>query len=233
MRLAASLVCASFASFLASTWTSSARADGDPGSIAPPVNVSEAPAPLAPRIAPEPGPRLDTSLPPLPNRPYETEHWYGWEILVTDAASVGGGLTIGPANPGAGIGVFLAGYSLGGPIVHLAHHRPLAALGSLALRVLAPSVGALTGYSIDRLTSGVSDDGSHEASAAGVGLVLGYITAVTIDAAAIARETETVTTESGANPLPTTPPANESSFRWAPTFAPLPGGAVAGIGGRF
>jgi hypothetical protein len=232
MRLAASFAAAALASTVLATWSTAARAD-DPGSLSPPLNLSEAPAPP---VAQEPEASPEALAPPppayeLPAR-QERDHWYGRDILVTDGVSIGAGLGLGLANPGAGLGVFAGGYALGGPIVHLAHGRPLAALGSLALRLGAPTVGLFTGYSIAKVSGRAEDDDAGPAAAALVGVILGYAAAISIDAAVLAHESEDAADDpdSGSRKKAAPPSA---AFSWAPTVAPIREGGMVGIGGRF
>ena len=75
-------------------------------------------------------------------------NWYGWQLLVTDGASVAvftAGASAGSTSP---VMVRLAGYLVGAPIVHLAHGRPGAAAGSLGLRALLPILGVYVGAAV-------------------------------------------------------------------------------------
>lgn len=233
MRLAAFFATAAVASTVLATWSSAARAD-DPASLSPPLNTSDAPSPPAMPPEPEASPEAIAAPPPAyeQSAPREREHWYGKDILITDGVSIGAGLGLGLANPGAGVGVFLGGFALGGPIVHLTHGRPLAALGSLLLRVGAPTLGFFTGYSVAKVGGRGEDDDSGPAGAALVGAVLGYAAAVSIDAAVLAREDLPENDDPDFISRKRIAPAS-AAFSWAPTLAPVRDGAVAGIGGRF
>jgi hypothetical protein len=83
--------------------------------------------------------------PPAEHAPTATEsHWYGYQTLITDGTAATmlalGALLEGDRGvPLIALGV--ATYAGGGPIVHLAHGRPWAALGSLGVRVGIPGVG--------------------------------------------------------------------------------------------
>lgn len=57
--------------------------------------------------------------------------WYGWKLLIADAGFVTLPLV---ANEPWSWYVGATGYGLTGPVLHAAHRRPLAALGSLGLR---------------------------------------------------------------------------------------------------
>lgn len=98
-------------------------------------------------------------LAPIPER--EPPRWYGGDVLLADGVAlgllvIGGSLqsgghdTIGSSLMIAGLGT----YVLGGPAVHLAHDRPGAALGSLALRAGLPVASAYVGASLERCTPG-------------------------------------------------------------------------------
>ena len=242
MRLAASLASAAVALLAASTWSTAAHADdvASPGPpLAPPDTVAEpvsvgtelvAPADDAPLAA---DPMAIAPPPPAYEAPAprERSHWYGGQILAVDGASIGGGLVVGLANPGLGGSLFLGGYVFGGPIVHLAHRRPLAALGSLVLRVGAPTLGALTGWSIVRVAGGNDNDNLGNVVGAGalggLGLVLGYATAISLDCALLAHEDILL------HPDHPDLPESAPGFTWTPSVAPVRDGAVAGIVGRF
>jgi hypothetical protein len=82
-------------------------------------------------------PHAAIAEPPPPPEP--RKHWYGAETLVSDgvsAALLAGGLldTAGPYF----IGASALGYSLGAPVIHFAHRRPVEGFTSFVLRVPAP-----------------------------------------------------------------------------------------------
>jgi len=112
-------------------------------------------------------------------------YWYGWQMMVLDAVPIAlvgvtaGNIdsdTFGPALLGLPV------FALGGPIVHLAHERPVAALGSLGLRVTVPLLFA----------AAAAGDGCHDcADPTGPALTWGAIgmAAVTmVDATFLGRE---------------------------------------------
>jgi len=123
-------------------------------------------------------------------------HWYGWQTLATDGAALSL-IMVGTAE-GAGDfwernetaeNITRAGavtYLLGPPVVHVAHGRPLAGLGSLGLRAGAPTIGWFAGAGLGRCPAWDVYGSCSDAIAAGV--FLGYATAVTLDAAVLARE---------------------------------------------
>jgi hypothetical protein len=112
-------------------------------------------------------------------------YWYGWQMMVLDAVPIAlvgvtaGNIdsdTVGPALLGLPV------FALGGPIIHLAHERPVAALGSLGLRVTVPLLFA----------AAAAGDGCHDcADPTGPALTWGAIgmAAVTmVDATFLGRE---------------------------------------------
>jgi membrane associated rhomboid family serine protease len=108
---------------------------------------------------------------------------YRLEVVAVDATAVAG-VAIGH-NSTAVIGLSIATYALGAPILHLVHHRPGNALGSFLLRVALPVAGGALGW---MLTSGVSGpDIPSGAGGAVIGLVAGVITASSIDIGVLSR----------------------------------------------
>jgi hypothetical protein len=79
-----------------------------------------------------------------------TKRWYGWQVLAADTASFTT-FMLGAMNADQTGGntplmvVGGGGYFLAAPIIHLAHHRPGAAAGSVGMRVLLPLVAAEIG----------------------------------------------------------------------------------------
>jgi len=87
----------------------------------------------------------------------------------------------------AGTVVFLAGT----PLLHLAHHRPWSAAGSLAMRVVLPLAGV--GLAKAMVPCGALDEGAcadrrHASDAIGIGV--GVAVAMLIDSALLARGDE-------------------------------------------
>lgn len=94
-------------------------------------------------------------MPAAPGAPPQElrHHWYGYETLLSDGIS--GALLLGGSIPEAGpyfLGAGAIGYSLGAPIIHLGHRRPLTGLASFALRVPTPLIigGAIASASCAR-----------------------------------------------------------------------------------
>lgn len=111
----------------------------------------------------------------------ETERrWYGWETLTMDAVSIA-------AMPVAGVGV--GGYLLGAPIIHAAHDRWGIAAASLGLRVGLPIVGAMAGVKLENCPkAGQYDEGMCGLGGALLGMGVGMLTAIIIDAAVLSYE---------------------------------------------
>ncbi len=109
----------------------------------------------------------------------DARHWYGWETLTVDAVSIA-------AMPLAGVGV--GGYLLGAPIVHAAHDRWGAAATSLGMRVALPIAGAYAGVALANCPKNTQDEGMCGLGEALVGLGLGMLTAIVIDAAVLGYE---------------------------------------------
>jgi hypothetical protein len=148
--------------------------------------------------------------------------WYGWEPLFADCTATllfaGAGIAASDRNLGpvatptlliAGFGLYL----IGGPAMHWRRDRFDTALVDLAVRVVAPLVGALGGF--------VMNASSGAFGAASLGLLLGGIVAVGADAAVVSWE-----------PPPQVEP-QRPFVRWMPVIGAARGGPVAGIAGTF
>jgi hypothetical protein len=127
----------------------------------------------------------DDDDPPAAPAPPTESRWYGWQVLLVDAAAV----TAGAATQQ--LPIFLAMYALGPPIVHAGHARLGAAAGSLALRVGLPLV---TGGVVYALLDERCGPGSGEWCGLGavvfglIGAGAGMITASVIDITAISHD---------------------------------------------
>lgn len=142
-----------------------------------------------------PSRRSDTSpAPPAGAAPPATvSRWYGWQTLVTDGAAIGlvtGGIVLDEASHVSSsvladgvIGLGVASYALGGPIVHFAHRNPGRAFASLALRIGLPII---LGYGAIAIICG--DSGEFCGLVAIPGGALGIATAITLDASVLARD---------------------------------------------
>ncbi len=158
---------------------------------------------------------------------------FGWEVAAVDASAialgaVGGlltsrttGLAVLPALGGAA-------YFAGGPLVHVAHHDPRGAWGSLAWRILAPVAlgGAAAGVAALATPDGPTDLCSSRTVCAAAlvgaaGFGAGMMVAMVHDWAT-ARE-----------PAPARSAATASSgtprVAWTPLVAAGPHGATLGL----
>lgn len=178
---------------------------------------------VAPSSAAETSPPESSAQPVVSTGPrlrVEAEHrWYGWQTLLVDTASFttifATALDDGPGGVVPALGV--AGYVLGGPVVHMAHGRWLHAGISGALRLGLPL--ALAGTVL--VTSGDCRDSLGDTygclgagiAALGVGAI-GAIVASVIDIAALTHES-----------IPTSRPVTSLDVRSTPTR----GGFVVGL----
>ena len=131
-------------------------------------------------------------------------HWYGWQIMTTDAVALVFGAIAADAQSGALFGVGGATYLLGGPVVHWAHDNIGKGFGSLGLRVGVPLLFGGIG-------AGVSDSGGGEGLGQLVGFIvgagIGMIPAAIIDWAVLAYEPVTADEPLGADRVRATKPA--------------------------
>jgi hypothetical protein len=149
--------------------------------------------------------------------PQPQPKWYGWQVWAADAASLA--LTAACVSKTDGDCLWtLPGYLLAGPIIHGVHNHPGRVLGSVALRVGAPLVGAYLGLQ--------SVDCSHtDNNACGLGgflggLAVGAVAAVMIDG---------VLAVDDSTPSPRPTPARSVT----PTVSVAGGNTVFGVVGRF
>jgi hypothetical protein len=148
-----------------------------------------------PRTTPPRTPVPDTTLPET-TPPESPRHWYGWQTLLVDAGSLA--LLVAGAEAQSSVVGGLAGmsYAAGPSFVHLAHGRGVQAIGDVLIRVGVPVAFAVAGGLIAVDTSSPNES-SEEAGlpnwlgGAALGLVIGVVTAVAIDAAALAWEPRT------------------------------------------
>jgi hypothetical protein len=119
--------------------------------------------------------------------PPRAKRWYGGYTLATDGAAVA--LALGGAALDRDGELLLVGsvgaYLLGGPIVHLAHGNPGRSLLSLGMRAGLPVTLAFLGVAAEGCGEGHDFCGYGGAL---IGFGVGLVSAVVIDAAAIARD---------------------------------------------
>jgi hypothetical protein len=153
--------------------------------------------------------------------PRATEHvWYGWETLLVDAASFSVFLgTVNDVNSPARY-VGLAGYALGGPIVHFANEEPGRAAGSLILRVATPTLLAAVAYSLGTRSDSPNTLGTYPAVGAAIVGFSGAVAASLFDATVLARRNVVVD--------------RRPKLSWTPSLSIDPKGRpAAGISGSF
>ena len=137
----------------------------------------------------EPAPSSSPSS-PAASAPSPHERWYGYQTLLADAGALAV-LVAGVAahDRGTGQGIQIAAgavYVVGGPLVHLAHGRAQASLGSLGLRVGVPLAGGLIGIGVAALAP--DDDGDEYVVGTALGVLGGAAGAVALDAMLVAWE---------------------------------------------
>jgi hypothetical protein len=148
--------------------------------------------------------------------------WYGYQTLAVDALGltmVGVATGNGPGNNVPLLSVGLGVYLLGPPAVHALHRDFEPALDDLALRVFAPLGGALVGFLVG-LAAQWAGPGYTEVEAGAIGVAAGTLTAVAIDAVALAQEPA--------------PKHHATTVRWSPQVNLAGrGGGTVGVGGSF
>jgi hypothetical protein len=214
---------------------------------APPTKNEETQPPEPPRrpqkVSFDPDDVPPTDRPPPRSTDDET-HWYGWQILVSDAVAALSILSAKAVGTGPGA-VVLAGqgfgaWYLGAPVIHGFHRNGGGAWGSMVLRVFLPFVGILAGSALPNCpyADALSRDSSLGATVCrvgfgtniGIGLVVAVLSTTAIDATALSWGKH--------GPPPKSGDSAPRAMRLAPMFAIVPGrdrpgGFVAGLGDSF
>jgi hypothetical protein len=167
-----------------------------------------------------PTPAWGTPAQPSPPEPPETpQRWYGGWILAADGLALVSTAAISSADDSLGPKLWAAAWLLDGPVVHVAHARPGAAVGSLALRVGLPIAGGALGYLVE--TGGRPDRSEWFDGLGGalIGGLVGIVAAETVDTAALAWKSERA------------PAHGTTAIRAG--VAPMRGGAALSLGGAF
>jgi hypothetical protein len=154
----------------------------------------------APDMAPEPLPApVQTAAGPSTggSEPVRTtvappRAWFGYQILLMDAAALGGGLLVGAHSEGTDrrqTGDVIAstyGFGMIGSFaVHAAHENTALGLAGTGARLLLPPIGAVLGVGAHCL--GVGGDNGCSAPGGRGGFVVGMIAASLLDSIAFAR----------------------------------------------
>jgi hypothetical protein len=160
------------------------------------------------------------------------DRWYGWQPVLVDLASVAtalaGTAAGGQTQEGATI-VAASVFTLGSPIIHLAHGHARRAAGSLALRLLLPAIGAASGAATGLLLFPSNNGSRGDVGEIGgflgglVGGVSGIVCAAVVDDVMLAEDK--VLRE----PLP--PPDAHPTLE--PRVGVVSGGMTLGLGGAF
>lgn len=118
--------------------------------------------------------------------------WFGYQLLLTDAAALGGGLLLGSANDGSdwqqtgdviastwGLGM------VGSFAVHAAHENVALGFAGTGARLLLPPISAVLGVGVHCL--GVAGEKPCSAAGGRAGFVVGMVAASLLDSLAFAR----------------------------------------------
>ncbi|HRG97644.1 MAG TPA: hypothetical protein PLR99_15420 [Polyangiaceae bacterium] len=122
--------------------------------------------------------------------PARADEWYGYQTIGGDVVATTLLLSSAATDNTPRKVLFVASastYLLASPVIHAAHERGGAAIGAVGLRVFAPLTLGLLGLVVG---AGSSKSGNWGAPLAGgfIGFGLGVLTAMVIDAAALARK---------------------------------------------
>lgn len=176
----------------------------------PPPDLS--PPGLTPEVAP-----ATTDEPAVKSYWYQTLAADGLAITFVALAANGHG---GDSDSLAKLGI--GTYLLGAPLIHVSKGRPGRALGSLAMRVGLPFVGALIGSALEptyKCYDEYDDCGPDGVSGEVVlGAVLGVVGASLIDATVLAKGDA---------------PKAKAQPTWTPTARATHGGVALGLTGTF
>jgi hypothetical protein len=153
---------------------------------------------------------------------------YGLQTVSVDLMAILGGASLAAATGAAGGAVMVGGYMVGAPIVHVVHGEFVRAVADVGIRFAAPMLlGSLGFIALHRNVSGPEGSSDPGGVAGGwIGLTVGVIAAVVIDASVLAYESD-----SGGQAMRAAPPRN-TLLR--PVISPMvsrriEGGAVYGV----
>jgi hypothetical protein len=160
------------------------------------AQTSDAEKPVSPEPAVPPAQQPPSPYDPAYEDTSEEEEkprkprWYGWQTLATDGAALTA-LVLSASTDQDGsalLGLGLAAYVLGGPIVHMAHDRAGVGAGSLGMRIGAPLLGGAIGSKAANCRDETDRGIFCGIGEIAVGILIGAGTAIAIDAAVLARE---------------------------------------------
>jgi hypothetical protein len=236
-RLRVNLNACALAVMLVALVAGSRVARADEAGASEELVAAEPPAAPAAVVAGQTAPAeavVEHAAPPAEVPPKPETSWYGWQTLLSDAATIGLGALAyaaddakygspSPQNYELGANaLFAAGvatYALGGPAIHWAHGNGRKGLASLGLRVGMPLGGFIAGLLIGNAACG-NDDSEFVSCPVALGALAflgGMVAAPVVDAAVIARE-------------PVTPPTGP---RFQAAVVPSGGGGKFVLAGRF
>lgn len=116
--------------------------------------------------------------------------WYGWQTLISDAASAAvltGGLVSWTIEPTV---VGYSGFLLGTPIVHAVHGNWGRGLASFGLRLLAPAVAGGIGAALNVGANGEETTAKGVVTSAGIGIGIASVACIIIDAGFLAWQSD-------------------------------------------
>lgn len=126
-------------------------------------------------------PTTSPTTPPIPPRPpTPPTRWYGWQTLIADGIAI----VATPFSPTTGAALYLTA----APGVHVLNGNIKRAGASIGARVGLPLGGALGGALMGAVLSDEHRRSESALALGAVGGVLGVLSAVTVDAAMIAKE---------------------------------------------
>jgi len=162
--------------------------------------------------------------------PAERASWYGYQTLAADAAAVAMGVIAGETrSSGLAMGAVSA-YAVGGPAVHALHHRRLAVLGSLGMRIFLPVLVSEAGAATADCSPRVVNDEDCAFGERMLGFAIGIAAAMVIDDAVIAWEWKPVPASDRPAARAPSPSAGLTAMSAVPT---RDGGATLVLTGLF
>jgi hypothetical protein len=184
--------------------------------LAPRQSASQKPATRVARVSfPPPSP---AEVPPNDEKRRKSREpeWYGWQTLLSDAASLA--IVISQRNE-TGLIVGVVGYAAVPPIIHFAHRNYGEGVASLGMRLLAPPAGAILGLIGGGIACRGRDYYNCLALSTLSGIGVGVAGAIALDATLL----------SGQRPRRT----SAAALRWRPVVMAGKNEARVGVAGTF